>query len=50
MEQWLIWAMITVITCGIFMLVVEWRNREYTERTTKKLDAIMQKLIDIKNR
>lgn len=50
MNELIINAGIAVVTVGILMAYIEWRNQEYTAKTTVKLDAIMRKLIDIKNR
>ena len=43
-------AGIAVVTVGFLMLYIEWRNRCYTASVTKKVDAVMQKILEIKFR
>lgn len=50
MNEILINAGIAFVSIGILMAYVEWRNREYSNAIKIKIDAVMQKLIDIKNR
>jgi hypothetical protein len=50
MNEMLTWGIITACVVGILMLYIEWRNRAYSKRIFLKLDAVMQKLIDIKHR
>ena len=50
MNELVVNAVIAIVAVGMLMLYIEWRNSEYTSAITKKVDAVMQKVIDIKNR
>jgi len=43
-------AGIAVVTVGFLMIYIEWRNRCYMSSVTKKVDAVMKKLLEIKFR
>ena len=43
-------AGIAVVVCGALMLYIEWRSRAYSSTVTRKVDAVMQKLLDMKFR
>ena len=50
MNELLTNAAIALISIGALMAYIEWRNLAYSSTVTKKVDAVMQKLLDMKFR
>lgn len=50
MNELVVNAVIAIVAVGMLMLYIEWRSRTYSASVTKKVDAVMQKLLDMKFR